>query len=98
MQYEDYKQEWEEFFSTPMRFSFNSASMDLGRLSDEDPEDIAHVLVQKVITKFCNGMSSGRYYKYFVIDNWCQQFVRQELFDKCVALIKKSREEDKKNG
>ena len=97
MEYRDYKDEWENFFSSPMRVSFNSASMDLGRLSDEDPEDIAHVLVQKVITKFCNGLSSGRYYKYFVIDSWCQQYVRQELFNKCIELIKKERE-GKKNG
>ncbi len=98
MQYEDYKQEWEDFFTTPMRFSFNSASMDLARLSDEDAGDLANYLVSKVIDKFAHEMASGRYFKYWVFSDWADQFVREELYQKSKALIEKSREEDKKNG
>ena len=95
MNYEDYKQEWEDFFTTPMRFSFNSASMDLARLSDEDAGELANYLVSKVIDKFAHEMASGRYFKYWVFSDWADQFVREELFQKSVALIEKSREEDK---
>lgn len=95
MQYEDYKQEWEDFFTTPMRFSFNSASMDLACLSDEDAGELANYLVSKVIDKFAHEMSSGRYFKYWVFSDWADQFVREELYQKSVALIEKSREEDK---
>ena len=95
MEYEDYKQEWEDFFTTPMRFSFNSASMDLARLSDEDAGELANYLVSKVIDKFAHEMASGRYFKYWVFSDWADQFVREELFQKSVALIEKSREEDK---
>ena len=95
MNYEDYKQEWEDFFTTPMRFSFNSASMDLARLSDEDAGDLANYLVSKVIDKFAHEMASGRYFKYWVFSDWADQFVREELYQKSVALIEKSREEDK---
>ena len=96
MQYEDYKQEWEDFFTTPMRFSLNSASMDLARLSDEDAGELANYLASKVIDKFAHEMSSGRYFKYWVFSDWADQFVREELFQKSKALIEKSREEDKK--
>lgn len=96
MNYEDYKQEWEEFFTTPMRFSFNSASMDLARLSDEDAGELANFLVNKVIDKFAHEMAHGRYFKYWVFSDWADAFVRQELFEKSVALINKSREDDKK--
>ena len=95
MNYEDYKQEWEDFFTTPMRFSFNSASMDLARLSDEHAGDLANYLVSKVIDKFAHEMASGRYFKYWVFSDWADQFVREELYQKSVALIEKSREEDK---
>lgn len=98
MNYEDYKQEWEDFFTTPMRFSFNSASMDLARLSDEDAGELANYLVSKVIDKFAHALASGRYFKYWVYSDWADEFVRKELFDQSVALINKSREEDKKNG
>lgn len=95
MNYEDYKQEWEDFFTTPMRFSFNSASMDLARLSDEDAGELANYLTGKVIDKFAHEMSSGRYFKYWVFSDWADQFVREDLFQKSKALIEKSREEDK---
>ena len=96
MEYQDYKQEWEDFFTTPMRFSFNSASMDLARLSDEEAEDLANYLVGKVIDKFAHELASGRYFKYWVFSDWADAFVRKDLFEKSVALINKSREEDKK--
>ena len=95
MEYQDYKQEWEDFFTTPMRFSFNSASMDLARLSDEDAGELANYLVSKVIDKFAHEMASGRYFKYWVFSDWADQFVREDLFQKSKALIEKSREEDK---
>ena len=95
MEYQDYKQEWEDFFTTPMRFSFNSASMDLARLSDEDAGELANYLVSKVIDKFAHEMASGRYFKYWVFSDWADQFVREELYQKSKALIEKSREEDK---
>ncbi len=97
MNYEDYKEEWEDFFTSPMRYSLNSASMDLARLSDDDAEDLANYLVGKVIEKFAHEMSSGRYFKYFVFSDWAVAFVRKDLFEKSVALINRSREEDKNN-
>lgn len=98
MEYEYYKQEWEEFFSTPMRFSFNSASMDLARLSDEDAGELANEIVCKLIDKFAHEMSSGIYFKYWAFSDWADEFVREDLYKKSKALIEKSREEDKKNG
>lgn len=97
MNYEDYKEEWEDFFTSPMRYSLNSASMDLARLSDDDAEDLANYLVGKVIEKFAHESSSGRYFKYFVFSDWADAFVRKDLFEKSVALINRSREEDKNN-
>ena len=98
MNYEDYKQEWEEFFTTPMLFAYNSCAIDIARVSDDDSDDLAHELSQKLIRKFCNGISSGRYYKYYVLDDWANQYVRKDLFDRAKELIEKTRREDKKNG
>lgn len=95
MNYEDYRQEWEDFFTSPMSFSLNSASMDIARLSDDDAEDLANYLVGKVIDKFAHELSAGRYFKYFVFSDWADAFVRKVLFEKSVALINRSREEDK---
>ena len=97
MNYEDYKEEWDDFFTSPMRYSLNSASMDLARLSDDDAEDLANYLVGKVIEKFAHELSSGRYFKYFVFSDWADAFVKKDLFEKSVALINRSREEDKNN-
>ena len=97
MEYKDYKDEWEDFFSTPMRFSFNSCSMDLARISDQDAEDLAESLTEHLISNFAHKNSRGRFHIFSNLSNWATQYVRKELFDKCVALINKSREEDKKN-
>ena len=98
MNYEDYKDEWEDFFSTPMRFSFNSCAMDIARISDQDAEDLAESLTEHLISNFAHKNSRGRFHIFSNFSNWATQFVRKELFDKSVALIEKSREEDKKNG
>ena len=95
MNYEDYKQEWEEFFTTPMRFSFNSCSMDLARISDQEAEDLAEALTKHLISNFAHKNSRGRFHIFSNLSNWATQYVRKELCDKCVALIEKSRKEDK---
>lgn len=97
MEYEDYKQEWEDFFTTQMRFAFNSVSIDISRVSDEDAEDLAESLTEHLITNFAHKYSYGRFHLFMVVTDWANQFIRHDLFEKSKALIEKTRKDDK-NG
>lgn len=97
MEYQDYKDEWEAFFTTQMRFAVNSASIDMSRVSDEDAEDIAERIVGKLIDNFAHKRSYGRFHLYMVINDWANQFVKTELFEHSKALIEKTRKDDQ-NG
>ena len=95
MEYQDYKFEWEEFFTTPLRFAFNSASIDMSRVSDEPDDDLADSITSKLIEKFAHKYSYGRSHLYMVVGDWANQFVRKDLFEKSKALIEKTRKDDK---
>ena len=97
MEYQDYKQDWEDFFTTQMRFAFNSATIDMSRVSDEEPLDLAEAIVSRLITKFAHKNSFGRYHRYMVVEEWAEQFVHKDLIDRAIALIEKTRKDDK-NG
>ncbi|MBR5990929.1 MAG: hypothetical protein IK034_03745 [Bacilli bacterium] len=94
MEYQDYKQEWEDFFTTPMRFSFNSATIDMSRVSDEEPLDLAEAIVSRLITNFANRNSFGRFHRAMVVNEWADQFVRKDLIERAIALIEKTRKDD----
>ena len=96
MEYQDYKQEWEDFFTTQMRFAFNSATIDMSRVSDEEPLDLAEAIVSRLITNFANKNSFGRFHRAMVVNEWADQFVRKDLIERAIALIEKTREEAKK--
>ena len=95
MEYQDYKQEWDDFFTTPMRFAFNSATIDMSRVSDEEPLDLAEAIVSRLITNFANKNSFGRFHRAMVVNEWADQFVRKDLIERAIALIEKTRKEDK---
>lgn len=95
MEYQDYKQEWEDFFTTQMRFAFNSATIDMSRVSDEEPLDLAEAIVTRLITNFADKNSFGRFHRAMVVNDWADQFVRKDLIDKAIALIEKTRKDDK---
>ena len=94
MRYEDYKKDWENFYDEHKRLAFLSASIDLSRLSCVNPTDLATDLTRKVIEKFSYTLSHGRYYKYFVLSEWANQFVRKDLVDRAKELIEKTRKDD----
>lgn len=94
MEYKDYKKEWNEFFDTNKLLAFGSASIDLSRLSCVNSTDLATDLTRKVIEKFAYTLSHGRYYKYFVLSEWANQFVRKDLIDRAKELIEKTRKDD----
>lgn len=98
MEYNDYKDEWEGFFTTQMRFAFNSASIDMSRVSDEEPLELAEAIVSRLITNFAHKNSFGRYYRFSVINDWADRFMRKDLIDKAIALIEKTRKDDQKEG
>ena len=95
MEYKDYKDEWEEFFTAQMRFAFNSCSIDLARVSDEDSLVLAESLTEHLITNFAHKNSYGRYHRFIVITNWANEFIRRDILEKSKALIEKTREDDK---
>ena len=95
MEYQDYKQEWEDFFTTQMRFAFNSATIDMSRVSNEEPLDLAEAIVTRLITNFADKNSFGRFHRAMVVNDWADQFVRKDLIDKAIALIEKTRKDDK---
>ena len=97
MEYQDYKFEWEEFFTTQMRFAFNSATIDMSRVSNEEPLDLAEAIVTRLITNFADKNSFGRFHRAMVVNDWADQFVRKDLIEKAIALIEKTRKDDK-NG
>ncbi len=94
MKYEDYKKDWELFYDEHIRLSFGSASIDLARLSCLPADDLANDLTRKTIEKFVYGISQGRYYKYFVVSDWANQFVRNDLFKKSKDLIERTRKDN----
>lgn len=94
MNYNDYKKEWETFYDSQMRLAFGSASIDLSRLSCVNSTDLATDLTRKVLEKFAYTLSHGRYYKYFVLSEWANQFVRKDLIDRAKELIEKTRKDD----
>ena len=98
MEYNDYKDEWEGFFTTQMRFAFNSASIDMSRVSDEEPLELAEAIVSRLITNFAHKNSFGRYYRFSVINDWVDRFMRKDLIDKAISLIEKTRKDDQKEG
>lgn len=94
MRYEDYKKEWETFYDGQLRLAFGSASIDLSRLSCVNSTDLATDITRKVLEKFAYTLSHGRYYKYFVLSEWANQFVRKDLIDRAKELIEKTRKDD----
>lgn len=93
MRYEDYKKEWEEFYDMTKRFAVSSVSIDLAKLSCINADDLANDLVRKIIEKFAYTFSHGRYYKYFVMTDWANQFVRNDIFTRSKELIEKTRKD-----
>lgn len=94
MEYKDYKKEWDGFFDETKRLALGSASIDLARLSCINAGDLATDLVRKIIENFAYTVSNGRYYKYFVLTEWANRFVRSELFKRSMSLIEKTRKDD----
>ena len=94
MKYEDYKKDWDLFYDERMRLAFGSASIDLSRLSCLPADDLANDLAKKTVEKFVYELSHGRYYKYFVVSEWANLFVRNDLFKKSKELIEMTRKDD----
>lgn len=93
MEYKDYKKEWEDFYDMTKRFALSSVSIDLAKLSCINATDLATDLARKIIENFAYTLSHGRYYKYFVLSEWANQFVRKDLIDKSKELIEKTRKD-----